>query len=305
MKELSANMRGSLLMIAAMAAFTVNDTCMKAATATLPLYQAILLRGLITMVALVLIAPYLGGLRLRLPRRDAAILAIRTLAEVGATVTFLTALMHMPLANLSAILQSLPLAVTLAAAIFFREPVGWRRMVAIGIGFAGVMLIVRPGTEAFDIWAVLGVVSVGFVVVRDLSTRQLSSAATSVSIAFQSAAAVTAMAAITTPFSGWEPLDLHEAAAIAGASLFLVAGYLTIVTATRVGDIGVIAPFRYTALVFAIFLGWISFGQLPDGWTTAGALIVVTMGIYTFYRERALARGAVAAAALSVARPPD
>ncbi len=286
----SDNMRGALLMAAAMAAFTVNDTFMKLVTADVPLFQAILLRGLTTLVLLLVVARYLGGLKLRLGRRDAVIVAIRSLGEVAGTATFLTALQHMPLANLSAIMQSLPLAVTLVAALVLKERVGWRRMAAIVVGFAGVMLIVRPGPEGFDFWALIGIASVACVVVRDLSTRQLSSAVPSVTVAFYSAVAVTLMGAVVVPIQGWKPLDIPAAMTIFGAAAFLIVGYITSVMTMRVGDIAVVAPFRYTALIFALGLGWLFFGEFPDALTLAGAAIIIATGVYTFYRERRLNR---------------
>ena len=118
---LSDNLRGALYMMVAMAAFTLNDSGMKAATETMPLYEAIALRGGLTVAMLAMLGAAMGGLRHRLTRRDAAIIAVRTIAEIAATGLFLTALMHMPLANLSAILQSLPLAVTLGAALVLRR----------------------------------------------------------------------------------------------------------------------------------------------------------------------------------------
>lgn len=286
MRQMTDNLRGAALMTAAMAAFVVNDTAMKSVTATLPLYTAILLRGVLTVGLLLLVAPMLGGIRLRLPCGDRRIIAWRTLGEVGGTVTFLTALTQLPLANLTAILQSLPLAVTLAAALFLREPVGWRRMLAILVGFAGVLMVVRPGPSGFDIWALLGLASVGFVVLRDLATRQLSPQISSVTVAFYAAVAVTGMAALVVPFTGWQTPNLTEALTITIASTFLIGGYLFIVMAMRVGDVSVVAPLRYTALVFAIVLGWLAFGQLPDFWTLAGATVVVLTGIYAFHRER-------------------
>ena len=282
------NMRGSALMVAAMAAFTVNDACMKAVTVTMPLYQAILLRGLLTVAMLLLIARYLGGLKFRLGRKDAAMVAIRSLAEVAGTVTFLTALRHMPLANISAILQVLPLAVTLAAAVVLRERIGWRRMSAILVGFAGVLMIVRPGTDGFDTWALLALLSVACVVVRDLATRRLSAQVPSVTVAVFAAASVAAMAGVTVPFTDWAPVSLTQSAQIVGASGFLIVGYLSIVMAMRVGDISVVAPFRYSALVVAIALGWLVFGQFPDAWTLTGSAIVIATGVYAFYRERRL-----------------
>lgn len=173
---LSDNARGALYMSVAMTAFTANDACMKAVTQVLPLYQAMFLRGALATLALLAIGWHMGSLRFGMEASDRKWLVLRTLGEVGGTLTFLSALRHMPLANLSAILQFLPLAVTLAAALLLREPVGWRRFTAIVIGFAGVLLIVRPGTEGFDRWALVGMASVGFVVLRDLTTRRMSSA---------------------------------------------------------------------------------------------------------------------------------
>jgi drug/metabolite transporter (DMT)-like permease len=286
---LSDNLRGALYMNLAMAAFTLNDAGMKAATETLPLFAAITLRGAMTSVLLVVLGLGTGGLRHRLSRRDALITAIRTLAEVGGTLFFLTALMHMPLANLSAILQSLPLAVTLGAALVFGDRIGWRRMLAILVGFCGVLLIVRPGTEGFDHWSVMGLASVGCVVVRDLATRRLSHNVPSVLVALCSGVGVMAMGLVGCLFTGWQAVDLHEGLIIGAASGALIVGYLFGVMAMRVGDIGFVAPFRYTSLIWAIGLGFFVFGTLPDALTLLGAGIVIATGIFTLYRERKLA----------------
>lgn len=287
---LSDNARGALYMSVAMTAFTVNDACMKAVTQVLPLYQAMFLRGVFATLALLAIGWHMGSLRFGMEASDRKWLFLRTLGEVGGTLTFLSALRHMPLANLSAILQFLPLAVTLAAALLLREPVGWRRFTAIGVGFAGVLLIVRPGTEGFDRWALVGIASVAFVVLRDLTTRRMSSALPSVTVAVTAALSVTLTGAVLVPFGGWVPVGAAEAAQVATAATCLIAGYLLIVMAMRVGEISLVAPFRYTALVAAIGLGWVAFGQWPDTLTLVGAGIVILTGIYSFHRERRLGR---------------
>lgn len=288
----SDNMRGVVLMNIAMLTFTLNDTCMKLVTQSLPLFQAITLRGVMTTAGLLLLARIqLGqgvGAQLWPRGRDRGIVALRTLAEVLATVTFLVALTRMPLANLSAIMQSLPLAVTLAAALVFGDVIGWRRLLAIAVGFAGVLLIVKPGTEGFDIWAMLGLASVASVVVRDLSTRKLSRAVPSVAVAVWSGAAVTLMGVLGSLFEGWQTVGMDEAGLILGASAALIVGYVTVVMVMRSGDIGLIAPFRYMALFWAILLGYAVFGALPDRWTLIGAAIVVATGIFTLWRERRL-----------------
>lgn len=291
------NMRGALYMGFAMAAFTFNDACMKAVTASLPLYEAIALRGALTAVLLLVLGLGMGGLRHSLAPRDRRLVAIRTLAEIGATVLFLTALMQMPLANLSAILQSLPLAVTLGAALVFGERIGWRRLTAIGMGFCGVLIIVRPGTEGFDIWSVLGLASVGCVVVRDLATRRLSVAVPSVLVALYSAVGVMAMGLVGSAVEGFRPVTFAALVTVAVASVALIGGYMFGVMAMRVGDIGFVAPFRYTSLLWAILLGWIVFGTLPDALTLLGAAIVVATGLFTLYRERVVRLAAAAAAA--------
>lgn len=288
---LTDNLRGVLLMCVAMTAFTVNDAFMKAATADFPVIQAIALRGGLTTAALAVIGWRMGALTFLMQRADWFWIALRTVGEVGGTFAFLIALKHMPLANLSAILQALPLAVTLAAAMLLRERVGWRRMTAILVGFAGVMLIVRPGTDGFDRWSVLGLVTVGFVVLRDLATRRIAGHVPSVTVAFLAALSVALSAACVLPFTEVDAVTLHHGLLIGGAAAFLIVGYLTVVMTMRVGDVALVAPFRYTSLVAAIILGWSVFGQFPDAYTLAGSVIVVLTGIYTFHREQKRARG--------------
>ena len=286
---MSDNTRGVLYMNIAMLAFTVNDSFMKSITLDLPLFQAILIRGALTVAVLAIIAASTGGGLDILPKgRDRAVLAIRTIAEVGGTVFFLQALIHMPLATLSAIMQSLPLVVPITAALVFGDHIGWRRLVAIGIGFVGVLMIVKPGTAGFDIWSVFGLGSVACVVVRDLATRELSRAVPSVAVALWAAVAVALMGAAGVAVQGWQPVTLYQMLLLTGAAAGLIVGYLYIVMVMRVGDIGFIAPFRYMALLWAILFGWVLFGSLPDGWTLIGAAIVVATGIYTLWRERKL-----------------
>lgn len=284
-RGLSADARGIVLMCAAMAAFTANDALMKAAMQTVPLMQAIAVRGAFTFAALLAIALATGGLVLRLPGRDRAMLGLRTLAEVGSTLTFLAALAHMPLANLSAIMQSLPLAVTVAAVLAFGERVAWRQAVAILAGFAGVLLIVRPGTDGFSVWSVLGVLSVAMVVVRDLSTRRMSASLPTLTVAVTAAGAV-GLTGLGGVLAGGAavPLTAPVLALLAGAAGCLVLGYLTVVQAMRQGDVARVAPFRYTALVWAILLGWGIFGALPDTVTWVGAALVVGSGLVTLRR---------------------
>ena len=290
MTSLSDNMRGALLMMGAMAAFTLNDACMKALGEQLPLFQAIFLRGLGTTALLLVLARHLGALRVDLPRRDWALVALRTVAEIGAAYTFITALFNMPLANATAIIQTIPLAVALAGALFLGEPLGWRRLTAIVVGFAGVLLIVRPGTEGFTVYSVYALVSVFFVTLRDLATRRLSRDVPSLTVALAAAAGVALFGAIGTAGSDWVPVGPKEGLLLAGATVFVIGGYLCSVMVMRVGDLGLVAPFRYTSLLFALILGLVVFGDWPEPLALVGAAVVAGSGIYTLLRERHLSR---------------
>jgi drug/metabolite transporter (DMT)-like permease len=287
---LSENLRGILLMCASMAAFTINDAFMKSVTQTLPLYQTIGLRGLIAVLGLGGLVLATRAFRVRPSRRDGGLILLRSLADVAATIFFLEALLRMELANLSALMQALPLLITLGAALVYGDRIGWRRMTAILVGLVGVLIIIRPGTEGFDRWALLGVASVLCVVVRDLSVRPMQGQVPSALVALGAATAVCAMGWTGAAAQGLEPVSGAQAAKVVGAGLFLIVGYLTSVMAMRSGDIGMVAPFRYTSLLWAIVLGLLVFGDLPDFWTFFGATIVVLAGIFTLWRERILRR---------------
>jgi drug/metabolite transporter (DMT)-like permease len=286
----SDNLRGILLMNLAMLVFTLNDTAMKAVMQTMPLFQAITLRGIITTAGLLAMALVMRQLVLLPPRRDMGIMTLRTAAEVVATLTFLTALQHMDLANLSAIMQSLPLVVTLAAALIFKERIGWRRLSAILVGFVGVILIIQPGTSGFTVWSLLGLASVLTVMIRDLAARGVSSAVPSLTVALWASVAVTVMGGIGILFEDPVPLTSWNALLLLAAAANLIIGYLTVVMVMRAGDIGLIAPFRYMSLIWALLAGWLLFNSLPDALTLLGAAIVVGSGIFTLLRERQLKR---------------
>ena len=287
---LTDNMRGALLMMASMAAFTLNDTFMKVLAGQVPLFQLMVLRGLLVTLLTGVLAARAGVLHLRLPRGDRMLIALRVVAEIGAAYFFLSALFNMPLANVTAILQSLPLVVTLAAALFLGEPLGWRRMVAIAIGFCGVLLIVRPGTDGFTIWSVYALISVLFVTMRDLVTRRMSGAVHSMTVTFATSLGVLVFFGIASLSVDWVPMDAAAIGLTLGAGVMVFFGYLCSVMVMRVGEIAIVAPFRYTGIIWALLLGWFIFGDWPSGLTLIGAAIVVATGVFSFYRERQLAR---------------
>jgi len=286
MAAVSANARGALFMMGAMAGFTANDAFMKTVGAELPLSQALFLRGLATTAMMFVLARWLGAGRLRFGRRDRRLIRWRNLMEVGTAFFFLTALFNMPIANASAILQALPLTITVAGAVFLGEAVGWRRWTAVLVGLLGVLLIVRPGFAGFNAYSLYAVVAVLLVTARDILARKVSSDVATIDVALMNAISVTVVFGLASIFVEWAPLTRVGAGQLASAAVFIIVGYTCAVAAMRVGDVAAVAPFRYTSLLWALVLGFLVFGEWPDTVTLVGAGIVVATGIYTFYRER-------------------
>lgn len=287
---MSPNLRGALFMVLSMAGFTLNDTMVKLASESVPLFQIVFLRGLATTAMLALAVHLAGGLRFAIPRGDRGKVAWRTGLEVATMVAFLIALVNMPIANATAILSALPLFVTLGAALFFGDPLGWRRLTAIGLGFLGVMMIIQPGAEGFNAYAILALLAALLVTGRDLVTRAFSPEVPTMSVAVITAAAVAVLGGVLSIFEGWAALGWRETALILAAAVFIIAGYVFSVMVMRVGDISFTAPFRYTSLIWALLLGFAVFGNWPNALALTGAALVVGTGLFTFWREQKLAR---------------
>ncbi|RED52018.1 DMT family transporter [Aestuariispira insulae] len=294
MGGISDNIKGALLMAVSMLAFVLNDTMVKMAADHLSLFQTIFLRGVMTVVLVGIFAWYKKQLFYRFDRRDWGVVALRLMGEVGATLCFLTALFNMPLANATAIMQALPLAITLAAAIFLGEPVGWRRYGAILAGFVGVLVIVRPGAEGFNDYSLWALGAVFCVVLRDLATSRLSRNVPSLYVSFLTTIIVTVFGAVMLPTESWQPVTTPALVQLLGAAVFIIFGYQTSIMTMRIGEISFSSPFRYTVLIWAMLLGIFVFGDIPDVWTIIGSAIVVLAGIYTFYRERQVGRQEIA-----------
>ncbi|MGI2032165.1 DMT family transporter [Rhizobium panacihumi] len=282
---LSANSKGALYMVLAMAVFICNDALVKTVSSQLTVAQIMFVRGAMTMVLVFMIARHLGALPTRRMLTD-KIMLLRVFFEIGATLTYLTALSRIPFANASSILQSLPLAVTLGAAVFLGEPVGWRRWAAILVGFLGVLIILKPGPAGFVSDALFAVAAVFFTAGRDLVTKRVDPGIPSISVSLFTTTVITMIGGfLIVPMGGWKPVDAGTFGLLALASLMVLAGYQSIILAMRTGEISFVAPFRYTSLVWALGIGILFFSEIPDNWMILGVAVVIASGLYTFYRE--------------------
>lgn len=286
------NFRAAVVMVLTMACYTLNDTFMKSVSGELPLGQAIFMRGCMVSVLVGVYAWRSGQLRVRIGKSDWWLTGWRVLGEALAAGLFLTAVFNMPLANATAILQIVPLAVTLAGAAFLGEPLGWRRITAILVGFAGVVLIVRPGADGFNVYAICALASVAAVVLRDLATRSLSAKVPSATVALIGAAGVAVLGALMGLGEQWVVPYPGSMLRLLGSALFLLAAYMLTIYVMRIGEIGYVAPFRYTGLIWALILGWLVFGEWPDAITLIGCAIIVGSGVYTVLRGQRVKRQA-------------
>ncbi|MBZ9810697.1 MULTISPECIES: DMT family transporter [unclassified Mesorhizobium] len=302
---LSPNLRGALFMVVAMAGFTLNDAITKYSSQSMNMAQVMLIRGAFASLFVGLLAWQRGAL-VRPRSMLQPLVALRVLAEAGATVTFLVALAHLPIASVSAVLQALPLAVTMGAALVFGEAVGWRRWLAIAAGFAGVLVVVRPGFDGFSMFSLVALASVACCAVRDLATKRIPQAIPTLLVSTATALAMTVVGALLlSPMGGWTPMTGKATALLALAAVLVLIGYQFIIMAMRSGEISFIAPFRYTALLWSIVLGLLVFGDVPDMTMIIGASTIVGSGLYALYRERVVGRRRIVAESTGPAMAPD
>ena len=285
------NFKGILLMLIAMAGFTMEDLFMKKLSVNLSTGQILITFGIGSSLAFAIMAK-IKGYNLTSKVFWTKGMVIRQFAEGIAAVAFITALTLIPLSTVAAVFQATPLVLTMGAAFFLGETVGWRRWLAIIIGLIGVLIIIRPGMDSFDPNVSFVLIAVLFVTIRDLITRKLPSNVPSTIVSFQAFLSLIFAGGLLTTLDAQKFVSLvdYQVYYIIGGVIFGVIGYYCIVAATRIGEAGVVTPFRYSRLLFAIIIGYFVFNERPDILTLFGASIVIMTGIYTVWRERYLAR---------------
>ncbi len=270
----------------AMGAYTINDAIIKYAGTEIGMFQTIFVRGIFCTIFVLILGYASGGLGLTKGISSILIVGLRAISELVGTLFFVMALFKMPFANVTAILQILPLAVTVGAALVLREKFGIRRGVAICLGFVGVLIIIRPGSEGFNWYSILAFLTVLSITCRDLITRKLDKNLPVIFIVLVTTIVITSSGALGVIFySGWSPMDTSVTISMCIAGFFLVLGYYFIVDAMRFGMVAVVSPFRYTIMIWALLLGFFIFGEVPDFMSLFGITLIVGAGIFTIYRE--------------------
>ncbi len=278
----SKDLRGGALMALTMALYTANDAVVKMLGESLPLGAIISLRGAMIMaliLALVLVMPGHGLASLRWLGNRAVL--IRAAWDTAVTILYLTALLHMPIANILAIMNLSPLAIIPLAAWRLGEAVGPRRILAVIAGFTGALLVVRPGTEGFNIWALLAFLAMLGVAGRDISTRHIPPNAPALVIALGNILMVQALGLLLwalAPAGGWP--QPHQWLMLAGCALFLGAAYVLIIVVVRIAPVSRTAVWRYSIILWGVLAGWLAFGQIPDACALTGIALILASSLY-------------------------
>jgi drug/metabolite transporter (DMT)-like permease len=281
--------RGILWMLLTGICFVGMDTLAKHLTQSYPVAQVVWARYDFHCLLLALV---LGP---RLPRtmhtRHLGLQCLRSLLLLGATGLFFTALSFIPLANATAIMFVAPIVVTALAMPLLGERVGPHRWASVVAGFLGALIIIRPGTEAMDPAAMLALGAAGCYALYQIATRRLSTTeAPLTTLAYTASIGVLATSALM-PLVWIPPTPLHWLA-MAGLGLLGGAGHFALIKAFQFAPAATVTPFGYSNLIWAVLFGYLIFGDLPDGWTVSGALVIASSGLYIVHRERMGARQA-------------
>lgn len=274
-------------MLTAMSLFVSSDTLMKLAREAYPAGQALALRTIFALAAgLTLVFLFREGRHLGKALKPYVVL--RGLIESAVALTFLWSLGKLPLANITAILMASPIIIVVLAVLLRIEHVGWRRSLAVVAGFLGVLLVIRPAPENFDIPAIVALFSATLVAARDLLTRKIGSDIPATVITLTMTVIVGAASLALGLFEAWQPAWRIETIYLALSAVLVTIGSVLTVIAFRSGDVGLISGYRYAVVVFAVLIGYMVWGDLPDGWALAGIMLIVASGLYTLHRARVL-----------------
>jgi drug/metabolite transporter (DMT)-like permease len=286
---LTDNFKGILAILASAVGFVTNDAIVKVVTTELPNGQIIFLRGLVATAIMGLLCSVLNGWRSPRVLLSGAML-VRLVAAAFSTLFVVASLRYLPLPTINAILQVGPLLVTAGAAVLLGAHVGWRRWLASLVGFAGALLIIKPGSASFvpEIWFALACLIASST--RDLTTRFVDPTVPSIFVTFAASSMVALAGLGLAPFETWVMPSAYALTLIMVASCCLFVAYHFGVVAMRTGEIPVVAPFRYATLLGALVLGYAWWGHVPDPVSGLGIVLIVGAGLFTLYRERKVMR---------------
>ena len=280
----SDNLRGIVALLISQALFVTSDSVVKLAGEKLPATEIMALRGVIAVViAGIVVAMTVPKEQWRMIIQP--LVAMRAGLEAILAALFLLSLPHLPLADITVIMQITPLVITMLSAFILRAHVGWRRWLAILVGFIGVVFVAQPGGSDLNIYVFSAILVAILVAVRDLLTRQLDRAIPTAIVTFASTVSVCGLGFFSAPLQEWQPVSASTLALLAASATLVTLANVFIIRAFRGVDVSVVSPFRYFSVIWAIILGYAIWLELPNHLAIVGTLLIVGSGLYTMHRE--------------------
>jgi drug/metabolite transporter (DMT)-like permease len=276
--------QGILSVTTSMAVFVVGDTIVKFLGHSFPPNEIIFLRSAAIAVALGMIM-LVRGPRPTIKGILAPPILMRCLFDCVNILCFTAAVLHMHIADLYALLLMSPLLMTVLAALFFREPVGYRRWLAVTVGFGGVLMIVKPDPSGLNQWALLGFLSALGGAVRETVTQRINPDTPTIEVTFYSTIFAAAGTLIFGWSESWSSLSQTQYLMLLVQAVTWLIGTFLLIQACRLAPLSIVASFRYTLLIWGGLAGYIVFGEIPDAFSLIGAGLIVISGLYTFHRE--------------------
>jgi len=279
---------GVLLMSLAAFLWVLHDAISKWLMQDYSIFQVLLIRTVFSLLPILIVVRREGGY-VRLRDARIWICLLRGCLAVGSFVLFLAALPLMPLTDVFAIVMSAPLLISALSALVLEEPVGLRRWVAILVGFAAVLVMIRPEGDVASLGSLLVLGSVVVYSIAMVLTRRLGSTESAGTMTFYSALVFLAVGLVTSPFT-WIPLTPIGLLLMAATGLLAGSAQYCLTEAFRIAPPSVVAPFEYTSLVWAMLFGFLVWGDVPTMLVLASAGVVIVSGIYVLHHERAAQR---------------
>jgi drug/metabolite transporter (DMT)-like permease len=276
--------RGVLLLMSAMALFIINDSLVKLASRHYPVGQILVVRGIfacLIMFGIILAGGHLNKIKTAVEK----FIVIRAGAEAMVALLFITALSHLPIGDLTAIMQTTSILIVLVSAVSGMQRVGLSLWVAVIMGFCGVLLMVKPGASDFNIYTLIALLTTVFVASRDLITRKINPTIPTAIVSLTTTLSVVGIGLVLGT-QDWVALEWLETLYLVGAAVFVTLGNLCAVKAQRIAPPATLSPFRYSILVWAFLSGILIFGEWPDFLSLIGSGLIVGAGLLTLHSER-------------------
>jgi drug/metabolite transporter (DMT)-like permease len=292
---MTANQRGIVAICGCMASYTANDVLVKQILRDYPVGEVIFVRGLMSTLLIGGVVVALGHAA-RLRPAMSRLMGARSVCDGLSTACFIAALAHMQLVNVAAVLAIGPLLITALSVLFHGEAVGWRRWTAVAVGFIGALFLIKPIPSAFDVWAIVAAGSALFAALRELYNRKIDHSVPTLVIALWGAIGITLFGTVFALTEDWNMFSLGDLAQLFVASVFVGLAIYLMALGFRNVDLSVVAPFRYSYLITSAIGGYLLFREVPDGWSIAGAALIVGSGLYALHREAVRKRALTAKA---------